>query len=104
MFEKEKRYSFKKGLPRKAISTPYFTLRYGAASGDTGTNAVVVSKKVSKKAVTRNQIKRKILNILRQHLAEKNDTIDLVIYVRPQIIGIEDAQIENVLKESISKI
>lgn len=104
MFEKEKRFSFKQGLPRKVISTPYFSLRYGPKKSDLGTNAVVVSKKVSKKAVVRNKIKRKILAILKENLGEKQDEVDLVIYVRPLPESLEDSVLEKSLIESIEKI
>lgn len=102
MFEKEKRYSFKQGLPKKVIPTPYFTFRYGDAKSETGTNAVVVSKKVSKKAVTRNRIKRKTLAILKDELGEKN--YDIVIYIKPQKEQIDDRLLEKYLKEVIEKI
>lgn len=104
MFEKERRYSFKKGLPKKVISTPYFTLRYGDTGDDKGTNAVVVSKKVSKKAVTRNKIKRRILSVLKEHLGEKEDRLDIVIYTKPQINEAADDLLEQTIIESINKI
>lgn len=104
MFEKEKRFSFRQGLPKKVISTPYFTLRFGSKKSETGTNAVVVSKKVSKKAVIRNKIKRKFLSVLKENLGEKQELYDIVIYVRPMPENLDEKVYEDLLIESLKKI
>ncbi len=104
MFEKEKRFSFKQGLPKKVITSPYFTLRFGLAKGEMGTNAVVVSKKVSKKAVIRNRIKRKVVSSLKETQDEKLDKYDLVFYIKPQIIEAHEQQVDLAIQESIRKI
>ena len=104
MFEKEKRFTFRQGLPKKVISTPYFTLRFGNRKSEIGTNAVVVSKKVSKKAVIRNKIKRKFLSVLKQNLKERHEDYDIVIYVRPIPEDIDENIYINLLKESLEKI
>lgn len=104
MFEKEKRFSFKQGLPRKVISTPYFTLRFGSKKSETGTNAVVVSKKVSKKAVIRNKFKRRFLSILKENLNKRHEEYDIVIYVRPMPEDLDENAYKKVLIESLEKI
>ncbi len=104
MFEKEKRFSFKQGLPKKVISTPYFSLRFGDRKNDTGTNAVVVSKKVSKKAVVRNKVKRKVVAIMKSKLGEKLELYDVVIYMRPLAETVDDEILEKALIDSIEKI
>jgi len=102
MFGKEKRYSFRKGLPKKVFSTPYFTLRYGKVEGNLAKRAVVVSKKVSKKSVIRNKIKRKILVLLEEYLEDKE--FDVVVYVKPSITEAEEDLIINTIKDAASKI
>ncbi len=104
MFEKEKRYSFRQGLPKKVIPTPYFTFRFADAKTESGTNAVVVSKKVSKKAVVRNKIKRKALAVLKESLAQKEQSYDIVIYIKPQKEEFDNDLLEKYLKECIEKI
>ena len=52
--------------------------------------AVVVSKKISKKAVERNKIKRKIYTILRE-ISQKYKGLDVVLYVNKNI---SEAEIE----------
>jgi ribonuclease P protein component len=104
MFEKEKRFSFKQGLPKKVINTPYFSLRFDHKKSDTGTIAVVVSKKVSKKAVIRNRIKRKFLSVLKETLREKQEFYDIVIYVRPYPMDLDERILEKLIKESLEKI
>ena len=46
---------------------------------------VVINKKVSKKAVIRNKIKRRIYNSIRNKLPEIEKGFDFLIIVRPEI-------------------
>jgi ribonuclease P protein component len=49
---------------RSFFNTPNFTLRIGKAEGDSPRVAVSVSKKVSKSAVVRNTIRRRVYSAL----------------------------------------
>jgi len=99
MFSKARRFSFKKKLPKNIINSPSFSLRY--ERNDEGLKvAVVVSKKVDKRAVVRNSAKRKILEFLGQ-LVGADEKLNLVFYTRP---GIQETQnlkeeIENVINK-----
>lgn len=104
MFDKKRRYSFRKGLPKKAISTQYFTFRYGEKGSEIGRNAVVVSKKVFKSAVDRNKIKRKVLSLLKENMGEKIDSYDIVVYLKPQQGDFDNELLEKHIIESINKI
>lgn len=77
------RYSFKKGLPKKVLHTPYFTLRY-ETSHDHGTYAVVVGKKVDSRATYRNAIKRRFLQVFEQRAPWKTCTFTLVFYLKKE--------------------
>ncbi len=61
MFPKSYRYSFRKGLPKKTLSTTFFVIKYDNSQDDSMHCAVVVGKKVDKRAVVRNKIKRQIV-------------------------------------------
>jgi ribonuclease P protein component len=56
--------------------------------------AVIVSKKISNKAVERNRIKRQIREILRTNQERFPDSSDVVVYPKPQIKEREYQEIE----------
>jgi len=60
----------------------------------------VVSKKISKKAVIRNKIKRRIRHISRENLKEGK----FVIVVKKNIADLEFKKLENDFKKIVSKI
>lgn len=98
MFARKHRYSFKEGLPKKTKSFPSFTLRYGKNQEGAVKAAVVVSKKVHKKAVIRNKIKRSLLRALAAKI-DKSRGVNLVFYIKRKaldIVNFED-EIEQVL-------
>lgn len=87
MFKKSERYSFKKGLPSQVLSDPLFTLRYQPNESFSTKCAVVVSKKVSMKAVLRNKIKRLILEAIKAELGVRKLSYDLVFFAKKNIVG-----------------
>jgi len=56
--------------------------------------AVIVGKKVSKKAVTRNSIKRKTVEIIRLNLDQIKPGFDLAFIAKPEIQGKKYKEIE----------
>ena len=66
--------------------------------------AILVSKKVSKKAVDRNKIKRQIRNILREDYATKVKNYDVVIICLPAIIDKTFEDIQTELKFAFNKL
>ena len=60
----------------------------------------MVSKKISKKAVIRNKIKRRIRHISRENLKEGK----FVIVVKKNIADLEFKKLENDFKKIVSKI
>lgn len=60
--------------------------------------AVVVSKKVSKSAVVRNRIRRRLYEVFRQHAAEFDRPYDIVLTVfHEQIAAMPAAELEQVI-------
>lgn len=92
MFSKKNRYSFKNRLPRQILNFPSFTVRY--EKNEEGLKvAVVVSKKVDKRAVIRNKIKRIILEAVRKTLG--TDTgLTLVFYAKKPAASSENLEKE----------
>jgi ribonuclease P protein component len=73
------RFVYQRG---KAVRTPYFSLRYAHNNRRTTYRlAVVVSRKVSKSAVVRNRIRRRIYEVIRQVDGGIALPFDLVINV-----------------------
>lgn len=72
-------YVYRQG---KTLRTKYFSIKYAPNSRrETYRVAVVVSKKVSKSAPTRNRIRRRLYELVRVELAEKLSNLDIVISV-----------------------
>jgi len=64
---------------------------------------VFVSKKVSKRAVIRNRVKRQIREILK---AATKDTkaCDLIVICQPAVVNMEFAELEKAIKQIIAKL
>src|SRR3990167_10762135 len=80
MFTKSSRFSFKRALPKNVFHSPSFNLRYEKNEGVLKV-AVVVSKKVDKRATVRNKIKRQILENVR-HKINQDVPFNLVFYAK----------------------
>lgn len=67
----------------RRVETPLFTLRLHWKAAPPGRVAVIISNKVSKKAVFRNTLRRRILEWLRQSYEISRLPLDLVVTVKP---------------------
>lgn len=67
----------------KIVRGPYFAIKYSPAPSAVGAYraAVVVSKKVSKSAVVRNRIRRRIYEVLRFEALVTTQPYDIVVTV-----------------------
>jgi ribonuclease P protein component len=91
MLPKANRFTFKSKLPKQTLSYQSFSIKYGI--NDEGLKvAVVVSKKVDKRAVVRNKIKRVIIESVTQNLG-KDANWTLIFYAKPGV------KIENLAEE-----
>ncbi|OGH02893.1 MAG: ribonuclease P protein component [Candidatus Levybacteria bacterium RIFCSPHIGHO2_01_FULL_37_17] len=69
MLKKENRLSkFGKIENLKSVSSPYFILKYKKGDEKTAHFGFIVSKKINKRAVVRNQVKRKLREIVVKNL------------------------------------
>ncbi len=85
---------FKEG---KFIGQAFLTLGFVKNKLDNSRFAVIVAKKVSKKAVIRNSIKRKTVEIIRLNLKRIKFGFDLVFIGKPEIQGKKYKEIEIVV-------
>jgi len=100
MLPKKNRYSFRGPLPKKVLNFQSFTVRF--EKNDEGLKvAVVVSKRVDKRATVRNKIKRRLLDSIRGNI-KLEEPLNLIFYVKKNILNSENLEIE--IQQSIEKI
>jgi len=92
MFPKKNRFNFKSDLPKRIIHSDSFTLRYGKNVGGVRV-AVVVSKRVDKRAVVRNKIKRRMLSSIKKFV-DTSEPLNLIFYVKKNVLNSEDLEKE----------
>lgn len=72
-------YVYRQG---KTLRTKYFSIKYAEnARRETYRVSVVVGKKISKSAPTRNRIRRRLYELVRVEVADKLSNLDIVITV-----------------------
>ena len=100
MFSKKYRFSFRNQLPKHVLNSPSFTVRYGKNNEGLRV-AVVVSKKIDKRATVRNKIKRRILDSIRKNI-KAEEPFDLIFYVKKNILNSKD--LEKEVNQAVAKI
>lgn len=95
MFGKKNRFSFKSGVPKNSFQTPFFVIKYDRQAETGPLLAIVISKKIDKRATVRNRIKRFIANQLEEMELDAN--LRLVLYAK------KSANLENldILKKEL---
>jgi ribonuclease P protein component len=63
----------------------------------------IISTKISKKAVTRNRIKRIMSEVIRFNLTKLKKGLDIVFLIKPSIIKIDKIELEKETYEAITK-
>lgn len=91
---------FKKG---KFVGQKLFTLGFAANKLAVSRFAVVVPKKVSKKAVTRNLVKRKTTEIIRLKRNKIKNGFDFVFVAKPEAKGKKYKEIEEELGKILAR-
>jgi len=64
----------------------------------------VISKKIDKRAVVRNRIKRLLRQAVRERLERIPDGFDIVFVVRPQIVGKNYEEVNSEFDKVLSKV
>lgn len=91
---------FKKG---KFAGQAFLTLGYIKNKLNISRFAVIVGKKVSKKAVVRNSVKRKTVEIIRLKLSQIKSGFDLVFIAKPEIAGKKLKEVEAIMLSLFKK-
>lgn len=99
MLPKANRFQFKSNLPKQTLNSDSFSLRYDKNEKELKV-AVVVSKKVDKRAVARNRIKRIIMNAVAKSITAGSN-LTLIFYVKSSY---KEESLANEVAEVFQKI
>jgi len=99
--DKEFDQVFKKG---RSSYVEILGIRVFLTQADESRFGILVSNKVSKKAVARNKIKRQIKEIFRLKLAKIKPGYDIVIITLPSILGKNYQEIEAAIDVNLKKL
>ncbi len=103
MFAQSHRFSFKKGVPRNFYQTRLFVIRYEKNAEGIFKCAVVVGKKVDKRAVIRNKVKRQLVEILREMIVI-DTKLTIAVYAKKPILEAELDERKTELKKALTTI
>ncbi len=102
MLRKKNRYSFRKGVPKNIFATPFFVLRYQETNTPVVSCAVVVGKKVDKRAVFRNKIRRQVVEEVRKLLQDLDQKFEIVLYIKKGMSTLEPQHINDELRKAFT--
>lgn len=91
-------------LSFKSFSTKYFVLRVGKNNLGKVRVAIVVSKKIDKKAVIRNRIKRILASALYEFSQNSKLSLDLVFIAKKDLLYSQKKEIEKEVKNILTKL
>lgn len=74
-----------------------FVLKFVESNKDFNSFAVVVSKKISIKAVVRNKIRRRVFEIIRLNMDSFKKGFNIIIFVKKGVLEIEYIELEKEL-------
>lgn len=96
-------YTYRNG---RSVRTKYFVAKYSPNPRRQDYRAaVVVSKKVDKRATVRNRIRRRIYELVRMELADKLKNTDLIITViDPGVANLEPTELKTAFKSLVRSI
>jgi ribonuclease P protein component len=86
----------------KRLHSPSLTLIYAKSEGSHA--SVVVGKKVAKKAVDRNTLRRRIYGLLYEHLKTQNAPYTLIAIAKPNFIRISRKEASEETKALLTKL
>lgn len=90
----------------RMVMGKYLVLRSRPNHGENHRFGIIVSQKISAKAVERNRIRRRIYEITRHHYEDfpKNETFDMLLLPKTAIMSATYADMERDLLQLISKL
>lgn len=92
---------FKKG---KSINSDLFNIKFLYTSSKLSRFSIVVGLKISKKAVLRNSIKRRLSEIIRLNISKFKTGYDIVLIPKPQVLVVKPKDLSEALIKELLKI
>jgi len=103
-FRLHKRSDFDQILRSKyKFYSPNLVLKFVKSSSIENAFAVVISTKISKKAVQRNKIRRQVYEIIRLHFGKIKKSYQIVFFAKPGILNLKYQEIEKEVLGLLSK-
>ncbi|MBT3412618.1 MAG: ribonuclease P protein component [Candidatus Jacksonbacteria bacterium] len=88
----------------RSFKTPLFVV-YSALNTEAESRAtVIVSNKISKKAVVRNKIKRRLRDVLKENKSQFKKNIDVVVVAKNTVVEAEYKDIKQTLSFALKKL
>lgn len=88
----EKR-DFERASRGRPVNVAHLTIRAVPNNRRSTRVGVVVGLKISKRATVRNLVKRRLREVFHRHLASIRPGADIVVHVRPSIVGVSYAEL-----------
>ena len=87
-------------IPKKnQINTPYFSLRYNFENNRACRFGFIITKRVDKRAVVRNKIKRRFRSCLEENIKNIKEGYDLLFFIKKESLGLDrDKLCDQILK------
>tara|TARA_Y200000002_G_scaffold373982_1_gene373986 strand:+ start:227 stop:583 length:357 start_codon:yes stop_codon:yes gene_type:complete len=89
---------------KKKISRKYLLIYYVERQASEQSFAFSVSKKVNKKAVIRNKIRRQLKEIIRVNQYSINKRYDMLLIAKQTILNADFSEVETEIKELLDRI
>lgn len=86
------------------VSEKFITFKYAKNGLKLSRFGIVVSNKISKKAVERNKIKRRLRASVRECLGKVKPGFDIVVMVKKEILEADFETIKNIINRLITSI
>jgi len=90
-------------VPEKGANSPFFVVKYRASTLPHSRFAIVVSKKIDKRATVRNRVKRRISHVLQKLMREYTFAVDAIVYVRKAVVEADSDTIEKSIQQIFIK-
>lgn len=87
----------------KSVFHLYFIIRFRKNQLPTTRFTVIVGKKVSKKAVVRNRLKRQLRALFQESLPSVQQGFDIALIVQAKAVGVDFAVLKNAYEQTIHK-
>ena len=88
----------------QVITVSLFTLRFTKNTLYYPRFAFVVSKRIDKRAVVRNRLKRLLREIAHTYMLEKKVSVDLLFIVKKNFIELSRGELEAIVKQALDQI